>query len=122
MGESGASTPQLQKAFHIVTKLRAQQKETTTQESLWLLLAARTLDAQNKDLALEVNGVPVKGSFQTVLSGRDFSGPIEITNVSAILPNAASGTFQTMLTPAQFASQGLLIANRGPKPCRPRGP
>ena len=115
MGESGASTPQLQKAFHIVTKLRAHQKETTTQESLWLLLAARTLDAQNKDLALEVNGAPVKGSFQTVLSGRDFAGPIEITNVSAILPNAASEKFQTMLTPAQFASQGLLIANRGPE-------
>jgi uncharacterized protein YfaS (alpha-2-macroglobulin family) len=115
MGESGASTPQLQKAFHIVTKLRAQQKETTTQESLWLLLAARTLDAQNKDLALEVNGVPVKGSFQTVLSGGDLAGSIQITNVSAILPNAASGTLQTMLTPAQFASQGLLIANRGPE-------
>ena len=115
MGESGASTPQLQKAFHIVTKSRAHQKETTTQESLWLLLAARTLDAQNKDLALEVNGAPVKGSFQTVLSGRDFAGPIEITNVSAILPNAASEKFQTMLTPAQFASQGLLIANRGPE-------
>ena len=115
MGESGASTPQLQKAFNIVTKLRAQQKETTTQESLWLLLAARTLDAQNKDLALEVNGVPVKGSFQTVLTGSDLSGPIQIINVSAILPNAASEKFQTMLTPAQFAAQGLVIANRGPE-------
>jgi len=115
MGESGASTPQLQKAFNIVVKLRAQQKETTTQESLWLLLAARTLDAQNKDLALQVNGVPVKGSFQTVLSGSDFAGPIEITNVSAILPNAASERLQTTLTPAQFTSQGLVIANRGPE-------
>ena len=115
MGESGASTPQLQKAFNIVLKLRAQQKETTTQESLWLLLAARTLDAQNKDLALEVNGVPVKGSFQTVLSGGEFAGPIQITNVSAILPNAASGKFQTTLTPSQFTSEGLVIANRGPE-------
>ncbi len=115
MGESGASTPQLQKAFNIVVKLRALQKETTTQESLWLLLAARTLDAQNKDLALEVNGVPVKGSFQTVLAGSDLTaGPIQVTNVSAILPNAASDKFQTMLTPQQFASQGLVVANRGP--------
>ena len=115
MGESGASTPQLQKAFNIVTKLRARQKETTTQESLWLLLAARTLDAQNKDLALEVNGVPLRGSFQTVLTGGDLAGPIEITNVSAILPNTASEKVQTVLTPAQFASQGLVIANRGPE-------
>ncbi|HYA81108.1 MAG TPA: alpha-2-macroglobulin family protein, partial [Methylocystis sp.] len=116
MGESAASTPQLQKAFNLVLKLRAQQKETTTQESLWLLLAARTLDAQNKDLALEVNGVPVKGSFQTVLSGGDFTGGrLQITNVSAILPNAASDKLQAALTPAEFASEGLVIANRGPE-------
>ncbi len=63
----------MQKAFDIVAKLRIQQKETTTQESLWLLLAARTLDAQNKELALEVNGAPVKGSFQTVLSASDLA-------------------------------------------------
>lgn len=116
MGESGASTPQLQKAFTIVTKLRAEQKETTTQESLWLLLAARTLDAQNKDLMLEVNGVPVKGSFQTVLAGSDFAkGRLEITNVSAILPNASSGKLDTVLTPAEFAAEGLVVANRGPE-------
>ncbi len=114
MGESSAATPQLQKAFDIVVKLRAQQKETTTQESLWLLLAARTLDAQNKDLALEVNGAPVKGSFQTVLSPSDFAtGVAQITNVSAILPNAASDKFETVLTKDQFAGEGLLVRNRG---------
>lgn len=114
MGESGAATPQLQKAFDIVVKLRAQQKETTTQESLWLLLAARTLDAQNKDLALEVNGAPVKGSFQTVLSPSDFAtGAAQITNVIAILPNAVSEKFETVLTKDQFAGEGLLVRNRG---------
>jgi uncharacterized protein YfaS (alpha-2-macroglobulin family) len=114
MGESGAATPQLQKAFDLVVKLRAQQKETTTQESLWLLLAARTLDAQNKDLALEVNGLPVKGSFQAVLTGGDFvTGPIQVTNISAILPNAASEKFETVLTKDQFAAQGLVVSNRG---------
>jgi uncharacterized protein YfaS (alpha-2-macroglobulin family) len=114
MGEGGATTPQLQKTFSIVSALRAQQKETTTQESLWLLLAARTLDAQNKDLALEVNGAPVKGSFQTVLSGSDLSGSsIPIINVSAILPNAASQKFEAVLTKEQFAKDGLLVQNKG---------
>jgi uncharacterized protein YfaS (alpha-2-macroglobulin family) len=114
LGESNAATPQLQKAFDIVTKLRAQQKETTTQESLWLLLAARTLDAQNKDLALEVNGQPVKGSFQTVLAGSDFKGDrIAVTNVSAILPNATAAQFETALTRAQFAADGLVVKNAG---------
>jgi alpha-2-macroglobulin len=114
MGESGAATPQLQKAFDIVTKLRIQQKETTTQEALWLLLAARTLDAQNRELALEVNGAPVKGSFQTVLSGSDFSSPaILVTNVSAILPNSASEKFEAVLSKEQFAAEGLIVKNKG---------
>ena len=116
MGESGAATPQLQKAFSIVSALRAQQKETTTQESLWLLLAARTLDAQNKDLSLEVNGLPVQGSFQTVLNGSDFTAPsVQIMNVSAILPNASSKSFETMLTKEQLAHDGLIIRNKGPQ-------
>ncbi len=114
MGEGGATTPQLQKAFAIVSTLRTQQRETTTQESLWLLLAARTLDAQNKDLSLEVNGAPVRGSFQTVLSGSDLNtGSIPIINVSAILPNAASQKFETVLSKEQFAKGGLVVQNKG---------
>ncbi|MGO9984968.1 MAG: alpha-2-macroglobulin family protein [Rhodomicrobium sp.] len=114
MGEGGATTPQLQKAFNIVMALRAHYKETTTQESLWLVLAARTLDAQNKDLALEVNGVPVKGSFQTVLSGSDLSAPsIPLINVSAMMPNSASQKFQSAMTQEQFAKDGLVVKNDG---------
>ena len=114
MGEGGASTPQLQKAFEIVTTLRAQQKETTTQESLWLLLAARTLDAQNKDLTLDVNGAAVKGAFQTVLSGSDLSASsIPVINVSAILPNTASQKFETAMSQEQFAKDGLIVKNTG---------
>jgi hypothetical protein len=115
MGEGGSTTPQLQKAFTLVTALRAQQKETTTQESLWLLLAARTLDAQNKDLALEVNGAPLKGSFQTVLAASDLTASsIPVINVSAILPNTASQKFQTVMSQAQFAKDGLVVSNKGP--------
>ena len=97
-----------------MSTLRTQQRETTTQESLWLLLAARTLDAQNKDLSLEVNGAPVRGSFQTVLSGSDLNtGSIPIINVSAILPNAASQKFETVLSKEQFAKGGLVVQNKG---------
>ena len=114
MGEGGASTAQMQKAFTIVSALRAQQKETTTQESLWLLLAARTLDTLNKDLTLEVNGAPVKGAFQTVLSGSDLaSSSIPVINISAILPNAASQKFETAMSQDQFAKDGLVVANKG---------
>src|SRR5208337_1096937 len=120
MGEGGATAPQIQKAFGIVTKLRAQQKETTTQESLWLLLAARTLDAQNKDLTLEVNGEPLKGSFQTVISGSDLAASamatIPVINVSAMLPNASSEKFQTLLSKEQFAKEGLIVRNIGHEP------
>jgi uncharacterized protein YfaS (alpha-2-macroglobulin family) len=92
--------------------LRAQQRETTTQESLWLLLAARSIEAQNKDLAFEVNGAPLKGSFQTVLSGSDFSQPsIPIINVSALLPKSTSPNFETAMSKEQFAKDGLVLRN-----------
>ncbi len=114
MGEAGAATPQLQKAFGVVTALRAQHKETTTQESLWLLLAARTLDAQNKDLTLEVNGAPVEGAFQAVLTGSDLSASsIPVINVSAILQNSASQKFEMILSKEQFAKEGLTVRNAG---------
>ena len=114
MGEGGATAAQLQKAFELVTVLRAQQNETTTQESLWLLLAARTLEAQNKDLTLEVNGAPVKGAFQTVLSGSGLSAAsIPVVNVSALLPNASAEKFETAMTPEQFAKDGLVVKNTG---------
>ena len=114
MGEGGASTAQLQKAFEIVTALRAQHRDTTTQESLWLLLAARTLDAQNRDLTLEVNGAAVKGAFQTVLSGSDLAAPsIPIINVSAILPNSSSQKFEAAISQEQFAKDGLVVKNTG---------
>ncbi len=116
MGESGANVAQQQKVFNDVLTLRARQRETTTQESLWLLLAARTMEAQNKDLALEVNGAPVKGSFQAVLSGSDFSQTsIPIINVSAVLPNAASPKFETAMSKEQFAKDGLVLRNAGPE-------
>ena len=114
MGEGGASTAQLQKAFEIVTALRSRQRDTTTQESLWLLLAARTLDSQNRDLTLEVNGTPVKGAFQTVLSGSDLAASsIPIINVSAILPNATSQKFETAMSQEQFAKDGFVVKNTG---------
>jgi uncharacterized protein YfaS (alpha-2-macroglobulin family) len=114
MGEGGATAAQLQKGFATVTQLRALQKETTTQESLWLLLAARTLEAQNKDLSLEVNGQPVKGSFQAVLPGSDFSASsVPVINVSAILPNASAQKFETVLSKEQFAKDGLVVRNAG---------
>ncbi len=114
MGEGGASTPQLQKAFEIVTALRAQQRETTTQESLWLLLAARTLEAQNKDLTLEVNSTAVNGAFQTVLSGGDLNAAsIPVVNVSALLPNATSQKFETAMSQEQFVEDGLVVKNAG---------
>jgi uncharacterized protein YfaS (alpha-2-macroglobulin family) len=117
MGEGGAATPQIQKAFGTVVSLRSQQRETTTQEELWLLLAARTLEVQNKDLALEVNGAPVTGSFQTVLNGGDFAAPtVHVINVSTALPNSGSPKFETQLTKEQLAKDGLVIRNTGPEP------
>ncbi|MBI4724669.1 MAG: hypothetical protein HY765_06740 [Rhodomicrobium sp.] len=43
------------------------------------------------------------------------AGPVQVTNVSAILPNTASQKFDTVLSPEQFAKDGLIVRNKGPE-------
>lgn len=117
LGESGISTPALKKAFDSVTALRAQHRDTTTQESLWLVLAARTLSSQNKDLSLEVNGSPVQGAFQAVLTGSDLSsGLVQIANVgNATDATPVTSRFEITMSKEQFDENGLVIRNKGPE-------
>jgi uncharacterized protein YfaS (alpha-2-macroglobulin family) len=112
IGESGVASGSISKAAATVSALRSRQRDTTTQESLWLLLAARTLEAQNKSVALDVNGKPVAGAFQTVLSGNDIAnGSVRILNAASTSP--AGGASDSLVPSDAFNRDGLQIANRG---------
>ncbi len=114
MGETGVGSGSLSKVIGTISALRARQGDTTTQESLWLLLAARTLEAQNKGMTLDVNGTAVQGAFQTVLSGNDITnGNVRVMNVSMVPSSTASPSSDVMIPGDQFSKTGLSIRNTG---------
>jgi hypothetical protein len=115
--EARAEVPGISNLLSHIAKLRAAQSNATTQESLWLLLAARGLANQDKALKLDVNGEPVQGAFQTVLRTADFkSGGMEISNLGALALPAATGRLETTLSEDEFAGNGLTVKNVGPDP------
>lgn len=114
MTEARMDIPGSAKAMSAVTALRGLQRGTTTQENLWLLLAARGLADQDKALKLEVDGKPVQGAFQSILHTADFSsGGLEVPNLGALALPASTGQIETTLTEDEFAGNGLTIKNAG---------
>jgi hypothetical protein len=93
-----------------VSRRRAAKAATSTQENAWLLLAAKSLIDQSRDMTLDVDGQAEKGPLQPVLGISDLEkAPVTITNkadqpVSAsIIVNGASAT------PEPAASSGFTI-------------
>jgi uncharacterized protein YfaS (alpha-2-macroglobulin family) len=114
MTEAKMDVPSALKAMQAIPVLRAKNQGVTTQESLWLLLAARGLANEDKGLKLDVNGNAVNGAFQTVLHTADFSsGGMEIENLGALALPASTTPLQTTLSEADFAGNGLTVKNEG---------
>lgn len=83
----------------IVAREWEQKTYTSTQEQTWMLLAARSLDAGDDDLALDVNGADHKGTLMTRMAGEAVLGhPLTVTNNSG---DALSATVTTVAAPVQ---------------------
>jgi uncharacterized protein YfaS (alpha-2-macroglobulin family) len=95
-----------------VARRRAAATYTSTQENAWLLLAAKALIDENRDLTLDVNGTPEKGPMQRVLGASDFASPVVIRNTNdrqvgaSVIVNGASAT------PEPAASSGFTIERK----------
>ncbi len=114
MGESGVSTPQLQKAFNIVTKLRAQQKETTTQESsgsCW-----RRAHSTHRTKTSRLKGTAYRSRARSRRAfGSDLARWVHSDHEFQRDPAERSlGQVPDGAVAQQFASEGLVVANRGP--------
>ena len=82
---------------------------TSTQESAWLVLAARALSAQLNAISLSVNGEAWQGAYYRSLSVDQLPQPVSVAN-------SGSGTVQTVLsvsgaplTPEPAADRGFKI-------------
>ncbi len=91
-----AVVPQLASA---VAKAWDAKSYTSTQEQAWMLLAARALQGEDKDVRLDVNGALVEGGYSKTLTGDELlQSPIKLTNASA---DAVTAVVTTVAPPAQ---------------------
>jgi uncharacterized protein YfaS (alpha-2-macroglobulin family) len=93
-----------------VSRSRAARSATSTQENAWLLLAAKSLIDQSRDLTLEVDGVPENGPVQRVIGASDLSvAPTVIKNPSEQQVSASVIVNGASVTPEPAASSGFTI-------------
>lgn len=72
---------------------------TSTQEQAWMLLAARALKGEDKDVRLDINGSLEQGGYSKSLSGDELlQSPINITNASK---DTVTAVVTTVAPPAQ---------------------
>ncbi|MEJ2123855.1 MAG: alpha-2-macroglobulin family protein, partial [Alphaproteobacteria bacterium] len=93
-----------------VARRRVVRSYTSTQESAWMLVAAKSLMDQGADIVLDVNGKREKGTVRRVLKGAELEQtPLTIKNMSdrsltaSVLVNGASAT------PEPASSSGFTI-------------
>ena len=93
-----------------VSRRRAAKDATSTQENAWLLLAAKSLIDQSRNMTLEVDGKPENGPVQRVLSAADLNrAPVTIKNTTA-QPLSASVLVNGAATlPEPAAASGFTI-------------
>jgi uncharacterized protein YfaS (alpha-2-macroglobulin family) len=82
-----------------VSRRRAASGTTSTQENAWLLLAAKSLIDESRDLTLEVDGKAETGTVQRVIGASDLNAaPLVINNpndrpvTASVIVNGASAT------------------------------
>ncbi len=96
-----------------VNRRRAAASGTNTQENAWLLLAAKSLIDESRDLSIEVDGRTESGPVQRVVGAADLaSAPFVIRNAAnrpisaSVIVNGASAE------PEPAASSGFTIERR----------
>ncbi|MES5098702.1 alpha-2-macroglobulin family protein [Agrobacterium sp. BA1120] len=91
-----AVVPQLASA---VAKAWDAKPYTSTQEQAWMLLAARALKGEDKDVKLDINGTVEHGGYSKSISGDELlQSPIKITNASK---DTVTAVVTTVAPPAQ---------------------
>lgn len=103
---SQISTPDL---MNVVATAYQARTHTSTQEQAWLLLAAHALSDQIKSANIAIDGAPVAGTLQRVISASDLSKDVVITNNGPDRVDAVVSVIGASLEPQPAASKGFKI-------------
>ncbi|MDR6100643.1 uncharacterized protein YfaS (alpha-2-macroglobulin family) [Agrobacterium larrymoorei] len=94
----------------VVSKDFESKSYTSTQEQAWMVLAARALKGEDKDIRLDVNGTLQQGGFSQRMSGDELlQKPLNLTNASANPVTAVVTTVAPPSTPLPAGGEGFTI-------------
>src|SRR5690606_23884270 len=96
--------------MRLVEAERMQKTRTSTQEEVWMVLAARALSGVSEDIRLEVDGTPHQGNFARRLNGSELeAAPLVIANRGAETVNAVVTTVAAHAQPLPAGGDGFTI-------------
>ncbi|MDQ1195133.1 alpha-2-macroglobulin family protein [Agrobacterium sp. SORGH_AS 787] len=94
----------------VVSKDFESKSYTSTQEQAWMVLAARALKGEDKDIRLDVNGTLQQGGFSQRMSGDELlQKPLNLTNASVNPVTAVVTTVAPPSTPLPAGGEGFTI-------------
>ncbi len=108
--ESGPQPDIIPQLTKIVAGEWENKTYTSTQEQTWMLMAARSLQGADTDLAFDVNGVPQNGHYFKRISGDDLMAkPVTITNKGKEAVTAMVTTLAAPAVPLPAGGNGFTI-------------
>ncbi|PYE85320.1 alpha-2-macroglobulin family protein [Phyllobacterium leguminum] len=105
--ESRPVPPQVPQMVNLVQALRNQTLYLSTQDDAWMLLAARALKADDRTIALGVNGARRIGNFAQTLTGD------ELTDSPLVISNRGKNPVQAVVTTIAAPKQPLPAGGNG---------
>jgi uncharacterized protein YfaS (alpha-2-macroglobulin family) len=96
--------------IRMVTRQRAVQRWTSTQDEAWMLLAARALKEGNESITLKINDAPHSGAWSEEIAGSDIAdSPLTVANTGKSPLQAVVTTVAAPAQPLPAGGDGFTI-------------
>jgi alpha-2-macroglobulin len=110
LAETGGDPVDIQRASAVVERVRTDAVYTSTQEQMWMVLAAQALASDTAALTLSVNGVERRGAYyRTVTAETLESAPLVIANPGQAAARAVLTVSGTPAAPEPALDQGYAV-------------
>jgi alpha-2-macroglobulin len=110
LSETNGDQADIQTVSTLVERSRADADQTSTQEQMWMVLAAQAMNADPAALTLAINGNESRGAYYRGVSAESLEdAPITIANRGASAARAVLTISGTPITPEPALDQGFTI-------------
>ncbi len=110
IAEAGGERADISRAAAIVDTARSTARYTSTQENMWMVLAAQAMARDAEGMQLTVDGAERKGAFYRTLSQQALDArPLTIANPGAAAAQAVLTVAGIPATPEPAVSQGFRL-------------